>query len=264
MLKFDKCPFSRIMAVSGFTNEQEVRMAGSYVSRGVSPTKEDVQDAIRSLDEGIYPGAFCKIVEDSFGDPAYCNVMHADGAGTKSSLAYIQYMETGDPAVFRGVAQDSIVMNLDDMGCVGVTDNFVVSNTIGRNAHRVDGAVVRELIHGYEDVAHALSSHGIRLHMAGGETADVGDLVQTVIADSTVFARLQRSQVIDCSAISPGDSIVGLASFGQATIATTRVSDPTASQRRDTCFCRSTTPHVIRKPTPTHCHPKTFITATSN
>lgn len=187
----------------------------SYVERGVSPTKEDVHAAV--ADYGLFPGAFCKIVEDHQQDPAYCAVMHADGAGTKSTIAYIHYRDTGDPSVFRGIAQDSIVMNLDDMLCVGVTTDFVVSNTIGRNAHRIDGSIIREIIAGYEEFAALMAEHGIRLVMAGGETADVGDLVATVIVDSTVYARMPRKDVIDCSNIAPGDVIVGLASYGRAT-----------------------------------------------
>ncbi len=186
----------------------------SYTDRGVSPTKEDVHSAIAGLDAGLYPGAFCKIVEDLQREDGYCSVMHADGAGTKLTIAYIHYRETGDASVFRGIAQDSIVMNLDDMLCVGATTDFIVSNTIGRNAHRVDGEVLRETIAGYEQFASLMEHHGIRLLMAGGETADVGDLVATVIADSTVFARMRRDEVIDCKCISPGDVIVGLASFG--------------------------------------------------
>jgi phosphoribosylformylglycinamidine cyclo-ligase len=189
----------------------------SYTDRGVSPTKEDVHSAIADLDAGLYPGAFCKIVEDLQRDEDYCSVMHADGAGTKSTIAYTHYRETGDASVFRGIAQDSIVMNLDDMLCVGATTDFVVSNTIGRNAHRVGGDVVREVIAGYEQFASLMEPYGIRLLMAGGETADVGDLVATVIADSTVFARMRRDDVIDCRNITPGDVIVGLASFGRCT-----------------------------------------------
>jgi phosphoribosylformylglycinamidine cyclo-ligase len=188
----------------------------SYTDRGVSPTKEDVHSAIAAFDGGLYPGAFCKVVEDVQHDQAYCGVMHADGAGTKSTIAYIHYRETGDASVFRGIAQDSIVMNLDDMLCVGATTDFVVSNTIGRNAHRVDGQVVREVIAGYEEFASLMERYGIRLLMAGGETADVGDLVATVIVDSTVFARMRREDVIDCQGIRPDDVIVGLASFGRS------------------------------------------------
>lgn len=192
----------------------------SYVDRGVSATKEDVHAAIAGFSLGLYPGAFCKIVEDVLGDSDYCNVIHADGAGTKSTIAYIQYLETGDSSVFRGIAQDSIVMNLDDMLCVGATTDFVVSNTIGRNAHRVDGAIVREIIAGYEEFAASMSDHGIRILLGGGETADLGDLVATVIVDSTIFARMRRADVVDCANISAGNVIVGLASYGQSTYET--------------------------------------------
>ncbi len=192
----------------------------SYTERGVSPIKLDVHAAIAAYDAGLYPGAFCKVVADAQRDEAYCSVMHADGAGTKSTIAYIHYRETGDATVFRGIAQDSLVMNVDDMLCVGATSDFVVSNTIGRNAHRVDGDVVRELIAGYEMFASEMERYGIGLLMAGGETADIGDLVSTVIADSTVFARMRREDVIDCSGIAPGDVIVGLAGFGQASYET--------------------------------------------
>jgi phosphoribosylformylglycinamidine cyclo-ligase len=188
----------------------------TYTARGVSPTKEDVHEAVKQHDLGLFPKAFCKIVDDALNDPAYCSVMHADGAGTKSTIAYLHYRETGDAEIFRGIAQDSLVMNLDDILCVGATTDFVVSNTIGRNAHRIDGEVIRQLIDGYESFGKLLATHGVKTYMAGGETADVGDLVATVIADSTVFCRLKRSDVIDCSHIQPGSVIVGLASFGQA------------------------------------------------
>jgi phosphoribosylformylglycinamidine cyclo-ligase len=190
--------------------------SSTYSDRGVSSTKEDVHAAIAPYDRGLFPGAFCKVTEDLDGDPDFCTVMHADGAGTKSTLAYLCYRETGDPSAFRGIAQDSLVMNLDDMACVGAENDFAVSNTIGRNAHRVDGAAVREIIAGYHEFASAMAEHGIRLMLTGGETADVGDLVGTVIADSTVFTRLRREAVIDCSRIRPGNVIVALASFGQA------------------------------------------------
>jgi phosphoribosylformylglycinamidine cyclo-ligase len=196
----------------------------SYTERGVSPTKHDVHAAIADYDLGLYPGAFCKIVADAQRDRSYCSVMHADGAGTKSTVAYIHYRETGDPSVFRGIAQDSLVMNLDDLLCVGVTTDFVVSNTIGRNAHRIDGHILRELVAGYEEFAALMEPYGIRLVMAGGETADVGDLVATVIVDSTVFARMPRDEVIDCSTIRPNDVIVGLASFGQSSYEVTHNS----------------------------------------
>jgi phosphoribosylformylglycinamidine cyclo-ligase len=192
----------------------------AYASRGASATKEDVHAAIAPYSRGLFPGAFCKITADIAGDPEYCTVMHADGAGTKSALAYIHYRETGDATVFRGIAQDSLVMNLDDMLCVGAVDEFAVSNTIGRNAHRVDGAVLKEIIAGYDRLAAALAHHGVLIELTGGETADVGDLVGTVIADATVLARLRRDAVIDCAEIRAGDVIVGLASSGQATYET--------------------------------------------
>ena len=190
--------------------------AEQYQKRGVSPTKEDVHKAISGQDKGLFPGAFCKIVEDPAGDPAFCSVMHADGAGTKSALAYIRYRETGDANAFGGTAQDSIVMNVDDLLCVGALGGFVVSNTIGRNAHRVGGDAVKALIEGYAAFAESMAGHGISMFPAGGETADVGDLVNTVIVDSTVFVRLRRDRVVDCADIRAGDAIVGLSSTGRA------------------------------------------------
>lgn len=183
---------------------------------GVSPTKEEVQEATKAQGQGLFPGAFCKIVEDFLGDYQWCSLMHADGAGTKSSLAYIHYKEFNDPTVFRGIAQDSLIMNTDDLLCVGAVNNLVVSNTIGRNAHRVSGKALNEIISGYEDTKNMLLEHGVKMIMAGGETADLGDLVSTVIVDSTIFTRMKRASVIDCSNIYPGNVIVGLASFGQA------------------------------------------------
>lgn len=188
-----------------------------YEKVGASATKEDVKDAIKNQSAGLYPGAFCKIVDDVAGDPNYCSVIHADGAGTKSTIAYIHYKEHGDASVFRGIAQDSAIMNLDDMACIGATNDFVFSNTIGRNAHRVNKEILTNIIEGYQDVVDNLNQHGCKITMAGGETADVGDLVETVIVDSTVFVRLPRKDVIDASNIKPGNVIVGLASFGQAT-----------------------------------------------
>lgn len=188
----------------------------AYAVRGVSATKDEVHAAIRDQDKGVFPGAFCKLVADPAGDPAYCAAFHADGAGTKSALAYIKYRETGDASVFRGIAQDSAVMNMDDLLCVGAVSGFVMSNTIGRNAHRVGGDAVAAVIAGYEDFARRMAAFGIDITMAGGETADVGDLVGTVICDSTFFVRLPRAAVVDCDNIAPGDVIVGLASFGQA------------------------------------------------
>ncbi len=189
----------------------------NYEALGVSATKPDVHSAIADQDPGLFPGAFCKIVGDTLTeDPDYCLVMHADGAGTKSTVAYIHHKETGDPTVFRDIAQDSLAMNTDDLLCVGATDRLLVSNTIGRNAHRFGAVVLRHLIGGYSDFKDTMSSYDIDIVLAGGETADVGDLVGTVIADSTVTARLEREKVIDCSNIRPGNVIVGLASFGQS------------------------------------------------
>jgi phosphoribosylformylglycinamidine cyclo-ligase len=191
--------------------------AESYLSRGVSPTKDEVKSAVAGQSKGLFPGAFCKLIEDVAGDPDWCMAIHADGAGTKSSAAYIMYRETGDPAWFGGIAQDSLVMNTDDLLCVGAIDGFKVSNTIGRNAHRVDGACLREIITGYDRIISKLGALGISVTMTGGETADVGDLVRTVICDSTVLVRLPRSQVIDSARIKAGQVIIGLASFGRTT-----------------------------------------------
>jgi phosphoribosylformylglycinamidine cyclo-ligase len=188
-----------------------------YDQRGVSATKEDVHSAIRQIDRGLYPNAFCKVIPDFLGgDPAYCNIMHADGAGTKSSLAYIYWKETGDLGVWRGIAQDAIVMNLDDLLCVGVTENILLSSTIGRNKNLIPGDVISALIRGTEEVLAELRDLGIGIHSTGGETADVGDLVRTIIVDSTVTARMKREDVIE-NRICQGDVIVGLASFGKAT-----------------------------------------------
>lgn len=191
--------------------------AKAYLSRGVSPTKDDVKKAVKSQDKGVFPGAFCKIIPDIAGDPDYCCAIHADGAGTKSSVAYMMYKETGDTSWFRGIAQDSLVMNTDDLLCVGANNDFYLSNTIGRNAHRVDGQAIASVINGYTDIINKLAAMGVNVVMTGGETADVGDLVQTIITDSTVVVRLKRSDVIYASNIKPGDVIVGLASSGKAT-----------------------------------------------
>lgn len=192
-------------------------MSDAYLSRGVSATKDEVHSAIKKQDKGEFAGAFCKIIADPCGDPDYCAAMHADGAGTKSSLAYIKYKETGDISALYNIAQDSVVMNLDDLLCIGATDGFVLSNTIGRNAHRVDGKAIKAVIDGYTDFCELLRGYGIGITMSGGETADVGDLVNTLIVDSTFFVRLKRSEVIDCANIKPGDVIVGFSSFGKAT-----------------------------------------------
>jgi phosphoribosylformylglycinamidine cyclo-ligase len=187
-----------------------------YSSRGVSAKKEDVHNAIKDLDKGLFPKAFCKVLPDYLGgDKQYCNIMHADGAGTKSSLAYIYWKETGDMSVWEGIAQDAIVMNLDDLLCVGATDNFLVSSTIGRHKNRIPGDVVAAIINGTEAFLEKMRSWGINMYLSGGETADVGDLVQTVIVDSTVTARMRREEIITNEKISAGDVIVGLASFGK-------------------------------------------------
>jgi len=189
-----------------------------YTQRGVSASKEDVHAAIKNLDKGLFPKAFCKIVPDYLGgDEKYCTVMHADGAGTKSSLAYIYWKETGDLSVWKGIAQDAIVMNIDDLLCVGATGPITLSSTIGRNKNLIPGEVISAIIEGTEEVLQMLRKYGMQIHSTGGETADVGDLVRTIIVDSTVTARMKRSEVIDNSNIQAGDVIVGLASFGKAT-----------------------------------------------
>ncbi len=187
-----------------------------YDQRGVSASKTEVHAAIRHLDKGLYPKAFCKVVPDLLGgSDAHCNIMHADGAGTKSSLAYIYWKETGDISVWRGIAQDALVMNIDDLLCVGVTDGILVSSTIGRNKNLIPGEVITEIIEGTESFLQLLRDHGIEAHSTGGETADIGDLVRTIVVDSTVTARVPRSEIITNESIVPGDVIVGLASFGQ-------------------------------------------------
>ena len=189
-----------------------------YMLRGVSAMKEDVHAAIKNIDKGIFPQAFCKILPDILGgDPDYCNIMHADGAGTKSSLAYAYWRETGDLSVWSGIAQDALVMNTDDLLCVGATDNILVSSTIGRNKMPIPGEVISAIINGTDALLEKLRSMGIGIYATGGETADVGDLVRTIIVDSTVTCRMKRSDVINNANIRPGDVIVGLASFGQAT-----------------------------------------------
>ncbi len=190
--------------------------AQAYLDRGVSPTKDDVKKAVVNQSRGLYPGAFCKILPDIAGDPDWCTAVHADGAGTKSSVAYLMYRETGDPSWFAGIAQDSLAMNTDDLACVGALDGFLLSNTIGRNAHRVDGACVAAIIRGYDEAIARMADLGVNITMTGGETADVGDLVRTAIVDSTIVVRFPRSQVVDASAIHPGQVIVGLASFGKS------------------------------------------------
>jgi len=188
-----------------------------YEARGVSTRKPDVHEALRGVDQGLYPGAFCKIIPDVLGnDPLYCFALHADGAGTKSAVAYLHYLQYRDPRVFRGIAQDSLVMNLDDLICVGAVGDFVLSNTIGRNAKLVSGEIIREIIAGYEEYISKLATLGINIVSCGGETADIGDLVRTVVVDSTLSARLARKDVIDCAKVQSGHVIVGFASFGQA------------------------------------------------
>ena len=192
-------------------------MTDRYMQRGVSASKEDVHRAIEKLDKGLFPKAFCKISPDILGgDADYCNIMHADGAGTKSSLAYIYWKETGDISVWRGIAQDAVVMNTDDLICVGATDKMLLSSTIGRNKNLIPGEVIAEIINGTEEILAMLRENGIEIHSTGGETADVGDLVRTIIVDSTVIARMKRADVISNDNIQAGDVIVGLASFGQA------------------------------------------------
>ena len=189
-----------------------------YMLRGVSASKEDVHNAIRNIDKGLYPKAFCKIIPDILGgDPEYCNIMHADGAGTKSSLAYAYWKETGDLSVWKGIAQDALIMNIDDLLCVGAVDNILVSSTIGRNKNLVPGSVISAIINGTDELLAELREMGVGAYATGGETADVGDLVRTIIVDSTVTCRMKRSDVINNANIRPGDVIVGLASFGQAT-----------------------------------------------
>ena len=186
--------------------------------RGVSAAKEDVHNAIKNIDKGIFPQAFCKIIPDILGgDPEYCNIMHADGAGTKSSLAYMYWKETGDLSVWKGIAQDALIMNTDDLLCVGAVDNILVSSTIGRNKMLVPGDVISAIINGTDELLASMRDMGIGIYATGGETADVGDLVRTIIVDSTVTCRMKRSDVINNANIQPGDVIVGLASFGQAT-----------------------------------------------
>ncbi|MGI6573004.1 MAG: AIR synthase related protein [Fermentimonas sp.] len=189
-----------------------------YFQRGVSATKEEVHAAIKNSDKGLYPNAFCKIVPDYLGnDSAYCNVMHADGAGTKSSLAYVYWKETGDLSVWKGIAQDALIMNVDDLLCVGATDNILVSSTIGRNKHLIPGEVIAAIINGTNELCEKLTAMGVRVYPTGGETADVGDLVRTIIVDSTVTCRMRRANVIDNARVQAGDVIVGLSSSGQAT-----------------------------------------------
>lgn len=189
-----------------------------YMARGVSASKEDVHQAIKNIDKGLFPKAFCKIIPDVLGgDPDWCNIMHADGAGTKSSLAYLYWKETGDVSVWKGIAQDALIMNIDDLLCVGATDNILLSSTIGRNKNKIPGEVIAAIINGTEELCNDLQQMGVGVYPTGGETADVGDLVRTIIVDSTVTCRMKRADVISAGNIQAGDVIVGLASFGQAT-----------------------------------------------
>jgi len=189
-----------------------------YAQRGVSAEKEDVHKAIKNVDKGLFPKAFCKIIPDHLtNDKNYCLIMHADGAGTKSSLAYMYWKETGDLSVWKGIAQDALIMNIDDLLCVGATDNILLSSTIGRNKNLIPGEVISAIINGTEELIKELKGFGVEIHSTGGETADVGDLVRTIIVDSTVTARIKKSNVVDNANIQPGDVIVGLSSSGQAT-----------------------------------------------
>ena len=192
-----------------------------YNKRGVSASKEDVHNAIKNIDKGIFPKAFCKIVPDYLGgDPSYCNIMHADGAGTKSSLAYMYWKETGDLSVWKVIAQDALIMNIDDLLCVGAVDNILLSSTIGRNKNRIPGEVIAAIINGTEELLEEYRKLGVSIYSTGGETADVGDLVRTIIVDSTVTCRMKREEIIDNANIKAGDVIVGLASYGQASYET--------------------------------------------
>ena len=191
------------------------RSDSRYFERGVSASKEDVHNAIKNVDKGLFPNAFCKVIPDYLtGDPDYCLVMHADGAGTKSSLAYIYWKETGDMSVWKGIAQDALIMNIDDLLCVGVTDNIMLSSTIGRNKNKISGEIIAAIINGTEELIKEMNSYGIQIHSTGGETADLGDLVRTIVVDSTVVARVKRSDIISNEKINTGQVIVGLASTG--------------------------------------------------
>ncbi len=188
-----------------------------YLSRGVSSSKSEIHEAIKNVDPGIFPGAFCKVLPDTLtGDSDYCLLMHADGAGTKSSLAYLYWKETGDLSVFKGISVDSLVMNLDDLACVGAVDHFLLSNTIGRNKFFIPGEVIQTIIEGFSDISQTLAPFGISIDLCGGETADVGDVVRTLIVDSTISTRLRRDAVVDLDRVKPGDVIIGFASFGQS------------------------------------------------
>ena len=199
-------------------NNMNTEISKRYAMRGVSAAKEDVHNAIKNVNKGLYPKAFCKIIPDYLtNDREYCLVMHADGAGTKSSLAYAYWKETNDLSVWKGIAQDALIMNIDDLLCVGATDNILLSSTIGRNKRLIPAEVISAIINGTEELINELKEYGVTIHSTGGETADVGDLVRTIIVDSTVTARIKRNQVINNENIKAGDVIVGLASFGKAT-----------------------------------------------
>lgn len=213
------CATTQTLSLSTGKQLQQMSSDNSqrYALRGVSASKEDVHNAIKNIDKGLFPKAFCKIVPDYLtNDDDYCLIMHADGAGTKSSLAYMYWKETGDISVWKGIAQDALIMNIDDLLCVGATDNILLSSTIGRNKNLIPAEVISAIINGTEELIQELKSFGVTIHSTGGETADVGDLVRTIIVDSTVTARMKRSKVIDNANIKPGDVIVGMASFGQA------------------------------------------------
>ena len=208
--------FTVIFAIQN--NSMSSEISKRYSQRGVSASKEDVHNAIKNIDKGLFPKAFCKIVPDYLtNDDDYCLIMHADGAGTKSALAYMYWKETGDVSVWKGIAQDALIINIDDLLCVGATDNIMLSSTIGRNKNLITGEVLSAIINGTEELIEDLKTFGVTIHSTGGETADVGDLVRTIIVDSTVTARIKRSDVIDNANIKAGDVIVGLESFGQAT-----------------------------------------------
>ena len=232
-----------------------------YDMRGVSASKEDVHNAIKNVDKGLYPKAFCKIIPDILGgDPQYCNIMHADGAGTKSSLAYMYWKETGDLGVWKGIAQDALIMNIDDLLCVGATDNILLSSTIGRNKLLIPGEVIAAIINGTEELLAELRELGVNIYSTGGETADVGDLVRTIIVDSTVTCRMKRSDVINNANIKGGDVIVGLASSGQAPTSanTMAVWAATASLRPDTMCLPSILPRNILRATMPMCPTSLF------
>lgn len=242
-------------------------MSQRYDLRGVSAAKEDVHNAIRNIDKGIYPRAFCKIIPDILGgDAEWCNIMHADGAGTKSSLAYAYWRETGDLSVWKGIAQDALIMNVDDLLCVGATDRMLVSSTIGRNKRLIPGEVIAAIINGTEELLETMREYGVEIYGTGGETADVGDLVRTIIVDSTVTTRMRRADVIDNANIADGDVIVGLASFGKATYEAEynggMGSNGLTSARHDVSV--SSLPNAIRRRSMPLCLTTSFTAALAN